>query len=164
MRSGPRPARPKNKARLQRYEEMAAEAEKTRKLDFEEIQIPTRRVWATWWWRQTTSTRVSTAASSRICRSRCAQRHRRRIGPNGVGKTTLLFKTIVGLEGLTDSGKGNGRWARRSSSATSIRAGPTSIPRRHGVGGRLRRPGTHRGRPERDAPRALMECLRLQGP
>ena len=30
----------KNKARLARYEEMAAEAERTRKLDFEEIQIP----------------------------------------------------------------------------------------------------------------------------
>src|SRR5438309_7602667 len=30
----------KSKARLQRYEEMASEAEKTRKLDFEEIQIP----------------------------------------------------------------------------------------------------------------------------
>ncbi len=30
----------KSKARLERYEEMAAEAEKTRKLDFEEIQIP----------------------------------------------------------------------------------------------------------------------------
>ncbi len=30
----------KSKARLQRYEEMATEAEKTRKLDFEEIQIP----------------------------------------------------------------------------------------------------------------------------
>src|SRR5699024_2251760 len=30
----------KQKARLERYEEMAAEAEKTRVLDFEEIQIP----------------------------------------------------------------------------------------------------------------------------
>src|ERR1700709_980020 len=30
----------KSKSRLQRYEEMASEAEKTRKLDFEEIQIP----------------------------------------------------------------------------------------------------------------------------
>ena len=30
----------KSRARLQRYEEMAAEAERTRKLDFEEIQIP----------------------------------------------------------------------------------------------------------------------------
>ena len=30
----------KSKARLARYEEMASEAEKTRKLDFEEIQIP----------------------------------------------------------------------------------------------------------------------------
>jgi hypothetical protein len=33
----------KSKARLQRYEEMAAEAERTRKLDFEEIQIPRGR-------------------------------------------------------------------------------------------------------------------------
>ena len=30
----------KSKARLARYEEMAAEADKTRKLDFEELQIP----------------------------------------------------------------------------------------------------------------------------
>ena len=36
----PRGRQAKSKARLQRYEEMAAEAEKTRKLDFEEIQIP----------------------------------------------------------------------------------------------------------------------------
>ena len=36
--------------------------EKTRKLDFEEIQIPTGRVWATWWWRRATSTRVSATA------------------------------------------------------------------------------------------------------
>ena len=46
-----------------RYEEMVAEAEKTRKLDFEEIQIPTGRGWATSWWRSSTSTRASTAAS-----------------------------------------------------------------------------------------------------
>ena len=36
----PRAGRPRRKARLARYEEMAAEAERTRKLDFEEIQIP----------------------------------------------------------------------------------------------------------------------------
>ena len=35
-----RAARPSRKARLARYEEMAAEADRTRKLDFEEIQIP----------------------------------------------------------------------------------------------------------------------------
>ncbi|MET0700099.1 MAG: ATP-binding cassette domain-containing protein, partial [Mycobacterium sp.] len=41
VRSGAKARQAKNKARLSRYEEMAAEAEKTRKLDFEEIQIPT---------------------------------------------------------------------------------------------------------------------------
>ncbi|MDU3175299.1 MAG: ATP-binding cassette domain-containing protein, partial [Corynebacterium striatum] len=41
VRSGAKARQAKNKARLQRYEEMAAEAEQYRKLDFEEIQIPT---------------------------------------------------------------------------------------------------------------------------
>ena len=41
VRSGAKARQAKSKARLQRYEEMATEAEKTRKLDFEEIQIPT---------------------------------------------------------------------------------------------------------------------------
>src|SRR5215203_1915069 len=41
VRSGAKARQAKSKARLARYEEMAAEAEKTRKLDFEEIQIPT---------------------------------------------------------------------------------------------------------------------------
>ena len=41
VRSGAKARQAKNKARLQRYEEMAAEAEQYKKLDFEEIQIPT---------------------------------------------------------------------------------------------------------------------------
>src|ERR1700691_2306822 len=40
VRSSPRARQAKSRARLQRYEEMAAEADKSRKLDFEEIQIP----------------------------------------------------------------------------------------------------------------------------
>ena len=40
VRSNAKGRQAKSKARLERYEEMAAEAEKTRKLDFEEIQIP----------------------------------------------------------------------------------------------------------------------------
>ncbi|MBE8527866.1 ATP-binding cassette domain-containing protein, partial [Amycolatopsis sp. H6(2020)] len=40
VRSNSKGRQTKSKARLNRYEEMAAEAEKTRKLDFEEIQIP----------------------------------------------------------------------------------------------------------------------------
>src|SRR5690606_20330493 len=40
VRSNPKARQAKSKARLQRYEEMAAEAAKYRKLDFDEIQIP----------------------------------------------------------------------------------------------------------------------------
>jgi ATP-binding cassette ChvD family protein len=40
VRSSPRARQAKSRSRLQRYEEMAAEADSTRKLDFEEIQIP----------------------------------------------------------------------------------------------------------------------------
>ncbi len=40
IRQNPKGRQAKSKARLARYEEMASEAEKTRKLDFEEIQIP----------------------------------------------------------------------------------------------------------------------------
>ena len=40
VRSNAKGRQTKSKARLARYEEMAAEAERTRKLDFEEIQIP----------------------------------------------------------------------------------------------------------------------------
>ncbi len=63
VRSGSKARQTKNKARLGRYEEMAAEAEKHRKLDFEEIQIRRLRVWATSSSRSSTSTRASTAAS-----------------------------------------------------------------------------------------------------
>ncbi len=40
VRSSPRARQAKSRARLQRYEEMAVEADQNRKLDFEEIQIP----------------------------------------------------------------------------------------------------------------------------
>jgi ATP-binding cassette ChvD family protein len=84
----------KSRARLNRYEEMATEAERTRKLDFDSIQIPP-------------GPRLGTVVIEAD--------HMRKgfgdglsfslprngivgvIGPNGVGKTTL-FKTIVGME------------------------------------------------------------------
>lgn len=104
VRSGAKARQAKSKARLQRYEEMAAEAEKTRKLDFEEIQIPVgprlgnvvvevdhldkgydgRALIKDLWFSLPRNGIVGV------------------IGPNGVGKTTL-FKTIVGLE-TPDSG------------------------------------------------------------
>ena len=90
----------KSKSRLARYEEMATEAERTRKLDFEEIQIPPGPRLGS------TVIEVSdlhkgfdergpliAGLSFSLPRNGIVGV----IGPNGVGKTTL-FKTIVGLE------------------------------------------------------------------
>jgi len=99
VRSGAKARQAKNKARLQRYEEMVTEAEKTRKLDFEEIQIPVgprlgsvvvevEHLDKGFGGRQLIKDLSFTLPRNGIVGV---------IGPNGVGKTTL-FKTIVGLE------------------------------------------------------------------
>jgi ATP-binding cassette ChvD family protein len=99
VRSSAKGRQAKGKARLARYEEMAAEAERTRKLDFEEIQIPP-------------GPRLGSVVievkdlrkgfGDRVLIDNLSFTLPRNgivgvIGPNGVGKTTL-FKTIVGLE------------------------------------------------------------------
>ena len=101
VRSNTKGRQAKSKARLARYEEMANEAERTKKLDFEEIQIP-----------------AGPRLGNVVIEAKDLQKgfgDRKLIdglsfslppngivgviGPNGVGKTTL-FKTIVGLEPL----------------------------------------------------------------
>ncbi|MBB1024403.1 MULTISPECIES: energy-dependent translational throttle protein EttA [unclassified Dietzia] len=99
VRSGAKARQSKSKARLAKYEEMAAEAEKHRKLDFEEIQIPTpprlgNVVVEVDNLRKGFDDRVLIKdLSFTLPRNGIVGV----IGPNGVGKTTL-FKTIVGLE------------------------------------------------------------------
>ncbi|MEJ5869279.1 energy-dependent translational throttle protein EttA [Pseudokineococcus sp. 5B2Z-1] len=99
VRSNAKGRQTKSKARLARYEEMAAEAERTRKLDFEEIQIPPgprlgSQVIEVSGLRKGFGDRVLIDdLSFTLPRNGIVGV----IGPNGVGKTTL-FKTIVGLE------------------------------------------------------------------
>jgi ATPase subunit of ABC transporter with duplicated ATPase domains len=101
VRSNAKGRQTKSKARLARYEEMAAEADRTRKLDFEEIQIPpgprlgglvleARNLQKGFDDRTLIDGLSFTLPRNGIVGV---------IGPNGVGKSTL-FKTIVGLEPL----------------------------------------------------------------
>ena len=101
VRSSSKARQTKSKARLARYEEMAAEADRTRKLDFEEIQIPmgprlgdivieAKNIQKGFDGRSLISGLSFSLPRNGIVGV---------IGPNGVGKSTL-FKSIVGLEKL----------------------------------------------------------------
>ncbi len=99
VRSAPRARQAKSRARLERYEEMAAEADRRRKLDFEEIQIPPGP--------RLGSLVVDVEGLSKgfgdrvliedLCFTLPPNGIVGIIGPNGVGKTTL-FKMIIGEE------------------------------------------------------------------
>ncbi|MBD7980859.1 MULTISPECIES: energy-dependent translational throttle protein EttA [Oerskovia] len=101
VRSNAKGRQTKSKARLARYEEMAAEADRTRKLDFEEIQIPPGPrlgsvvLEASNLQKGFDGRKLIDGLSFTLPRNGIVGV----IGPNGVGKTTL-FKTIVGLEPL----------------------------------------------------------------
>jgi ATP-binding cassette ChvD family protein len=105
VRSTPKAKQTKSKARLARYEEMAAEADKTRKLDFEEIQIPPGPRLGNV---VIEAEKIGKGFDGRPLFSDLSFSLPRNgivgiIGPNGVGKSTL-FKCITGLHEL-DSGK-----------------------------------------------------------
>ncbi|WP_166984574.1 energy-dependent translational throttle protein EttA [Canibacter zhoujuaniae] len=101
VRSNTKGRQAKSKARLARYEEMAAEAERTRKLDFEEIQIPPGPRLGNL---VLEAKDLKKGFGERVLIENLSFSLPRNgivgiIGPNGVGKSTL-FKTIVGLEEL----------------------------------------------------------------
>ena len=151
VRSSPRARQAKSRSRLQRYEEMAAEADQNRKLDFEEIQIPPGpRLGGL-------VVEVSGLAKGfgdralfdGLSFSLPPNGIVGVIGPNGVGKTTL-FKMIIGEErpdagtikvgdtvkiSYVDQGRAGiapdkNVWEVISDGESYIQAGKTEIPSR----------------------------------
>ena len=105
VRSNAKGRQAKSKARLNRYEEMAAEAERTQKRDFEEIHIPVGpRLGSV----VLEVKNLKKGFGDRVLIEDLSFTLPRNgivgiIGPNGVGKSTL-FKTIVGFE-VADGGE-----------------------------------------------------------
>lgn len=102
VRSSPKARQAKSKARLDRYEQMEAEARSAKKLDFAEIQIPVGPRLGS---KVIVADHLHKAFGDRVLIDDLSFTLPRNgivgvIGPNGVGKTTL-FKTIVGLEELS---------------------------------------------------------------
>ena len=104
VRSSARARQTKSKSRLERYEEMAAEAEKTRKLDFDEIQIPPGPRLGNV---VVEADHLTKAFGDRVLLDDLSFTMPRNgivgvIGPNGVGKTTLFRMIVAAAQGGSD--------------------------------------------------------------
>jgi len=104
VRSNAKARQTKSRSRLQRYEEMAAEAEKTRKLDMEEIQIPPGPRLGNV---VVEVDHLTKAFGDRILIDDLSFTLPRNgivgvIGPNGVGKTTLFTMLVAAATGDTE--------------------------------------------------------------
>jgi len=103
VRSNAKARQTKSRARLDRYEEMAIEAEKTRKMDFEEIQIPPGPRLGNV---VIEADKLGKGFGDRILMDDLSFTLPRNgiigvIGPNGVGKTTLFRMIVAAAEGDT---------------------------------------------------------------
>ena len=102
VRSSPKARQAKNKARLERYEQMEAEARSSQKLDYTSIRIPVGPRLGS---KVLVAEHLHKAYGERVLIDDLSFILPRNgivgvIGPNGVGKTTL-FKCITGQEELT---------------------------------------------------------------
>ena len=104
VRSSAKARQTKSRARLDRYEEMAAEADKTRKLDFDEIQIPPGpRLGSI----VVEAHGLTKGFDDRLLIDDLSFTLPRNgivgvIGPNGVGKTTLFKMIVAAAQGDSD--------------------------------------------------------------
>ena len=161
-RSNPKARQAKNKARLARYEEMAAEADRNRKLDFEEINIPAGPRLGS---QVLDAHKLVKGFGDRLLFDGLDFSLPRAgivgvIGPNGVGKSTL-FRMLVGEE-EPDAGDLTLGETVKLSYVDQGRSGPG--PEEERLGARLRRPRLHQGRELRDALAGVRGVVRLQGP